>query len=89
MVSILENRRLAKILIWFLDVIKIILGDINKKFDVLIEGHNSLREQLERDREKNKKEHEELKNEMIWLRKDLNEHRNNTELHAVKKKKAS
>jgi hypothetical protein len=70
-------------------VIKIILGDINKKFDVLIEGHNSLREQLERDREKNKKEHEELKNEMIWLRKDLNEHRNNTELHAVKKKKAS
>lgn len=69
------------------DEFKIILEDINEKFDVLIEGRNPLREQLERDLEKNKKEHEELKNEMIWLRKDLNEHRNNTELHAVKKKK--
>ena len=62
---------------------KIILGDINEKFDVLIEGHNPLKEQLERDREKNKKEHEEFKNEMIWLRKDLNEHWKNTELHEV------
>lgn len=69
------------------DEFTIILEDINEKFDVLIEGHNSLKEQLERDREKNKKEHGELKNEMIWLRKDLNEHRNNTELHVLKKKK--
>lgn len=67
---------------------KIILEDINEKIDVLVEGHNSLKEQLERDREKNEKEHEELKNEKIWLRKDLNEHRNNTELHVLKKKKA-
>jgi hypothetical protein len=56
------------------DAFKIILEDMNEKFDVLIEGHNSLREQLERGREKNTKEHEELKNEMIWLRKDWVEH---------------
>jgi hypothetical protein len=69
------------------DEFKIILEDINEKFDTLIEGHNSLNEQLERDREENRVEHKELRDEILLLRKDLNDHRNNTELHAIRKKK--
>lgn len=69
------------------DEFKIILEDINEKFDVLIEGHRSLKEQLDRDREENRTEHKELRDEILLVRRDLNEHRENTELHAVKKKK--
>jgi hypothetical protein len=69
------------------DEFKIILEDINEKFDTLIEGHHSLNEQLERDREENRVEHKELRDEILLLRKDLNDHRNNTELHAIRKKK--
>jgi hypothetical protein len=76
------------------DEFKIILEDINEKFDTLIEGHNSLKEQLDRDRVENKNEHEELRAEILDIKKDIynlgqdvNEHRNNTELHAIKKKK--
>ena len=76
------------------DEFKIILEDINEKFDTLIEGHNSLKEQLDRDRLENKKEHEELKTDILDIKKDIynlrqdvNEHRNNTELHAIRKKK--
>lgn len=69
------------------DEFKIILGDINEKFGVLIERHKSLREQLERDREGNRAEHKELRDEILLLRKDLHDHRNNTELQAIRKKK--
>ena len=75
------------------DEFKIILEDINEKFDTLIEGHNSLKEQLDRDRVENKKEHEELRTEILGIKKDIynlredvNEHRDNTELHAGRKK---
>jgi uncharacterized protein YdcH (DUF465 family) len=75
------------------DEFKIILEDINEKFDTLIEDHNSLKEQLDRDRMENKKEHEELRTEILGIKKDIynllqdvNEHRNNTELHAGRKK---
>lgn len=63
------------------DEFKIILEDINEKFDVLIERRKSLKEQLERDREKNRAEHKELRAEILLIRKDLNDNRNNTELH--------
>ena len=69
------------------DEFKIILEDINEKFDVLIEGHKLLNEKLDRQIEENRAEHKELKDEVLLLRKDLNDHRNNTEIHASKKKK--
>jgi len=69
------------------DEFKIILEDINEKFDVIIEGHKLLNEKLDRQIGENRAEHKEIKDEILLFRKDLNDHRNNTELHAVKKKK--
>jgi predicted nucleic acid-binding Zn-ribbon protein len=76
------------------DEFEIIFGNINEKFDTLIERHHSLKEQLDRNRVENKKEHEGLTTEILDIKKDIynirqdvNEHRNNTELHAVRKKK--
>jgi hypothetical protein len=83
------------------DEFKIILEDINEKFDVMIEGHKLLNEKLDRQIEENRTEHKEIKDDFLFLkkdvlelkkdvsglRKDLNEHRESTELHAVRKKK--
>lgn len=76
------------------DEFKIILEDINEKFDTLIEGQNLLNEKLDRHIEENGEEFNEVRKDILYLRKDvselrkdLNEHRENTELHAVKKKK--
>ncbi len=69
------------------DEFKIILEDVNEKFDVIIEGHKLLNEKLDRQIGENRAEHKEIKDEILLVRKDLNDHRNNTELHAVKKKK--
>jgi hypothetical protein len=69
------------------DEFKIILEDTNEKFDVIIEGHKLLNEKLDRQIGENRAEHKEIKDEILLVRKDLNDHRNNTELHAVKKKK--
>jgi hypothetical protein len=69
------------------DEFKIILEDINEKFDVIIEGHKLLNEKLDRQIGENRAEYKEIKDEILLVRKDLNDHRNNTELHAVKKKK--
>jgi len=80
---------------------KIILEDINEKFDTIIEGQNLLNEKLDRHIEDNKQEFKEVRNDILYvkkdvmelkgdvseLRKDLSEHRENTELHAIKKKK--
>ena len=76
------------------DEFKIILEDINEKFDTLIEGQNLLNEKLDRHSDENKKEFREVRSDLIILkkdvwevRKDLSEHRENTELHVIKKKK--
>ena len=69
------------------DELKIVLGDVKEKFDTIIEAVNMVRETLERHKEENREEHEELKNEIIFLRKDLTAHRDNTELHAGGKRK--
>ena len=85
------------------DEFKVIMEDINEKFDILIEGHNGLNQkfdQLDRkiDRESEDrqaadmallKEIRSVKEEVRELRVDLNEHRNNTELHGEKKKRNS
>ncbi len=82
------------------DEFKIILEDINEKFDTLIEGQNLINEKLDRHIEENKEEFKEVKREILFvkrnvfdikrdvsdLRKNFNEHRENTELHAGKKK---
>ena len=76
------------------DEFKNILTDINEKFDTLIEGQNLLNEKLDRHSDENKKEFKEVRSDLlilkkdVWeVRKDLNEHRENTELHVIKKKK--
>jgi len=76
------------------DEFKNILTDINEKFDTLIEGQNLLNEKLDRHSDENKKEFKEVRSDLlilkkdVWeVRKDLSEHRENTELHVIKKKK--
>ncbi len=69
------------------DEFKIILEDINEKFDTLIEGQNLLNEKLDRHIVENRDEFKGVQREFLELKKDLNEHRDNTELHAVKKKR--
>jgi hypothetical protein len=76
------------------DEFKIILEDINEKFDTLIEGQNLLNEKLDRHTEENREEFNEVRKDILYLRKDVSElrkdldaHRESTELHAVKKKK--
>jgi len=76
------------------DEFKIILTDINEKFDTLIEGQNLLNEKLDRHSDENKEEFKEVRSDLlilkkdVWeVRKDLSEHRENTELHVNKKKK--
>jgi hypothetical protein len=78
------------------DELKIVLEDVREKFDTVIEGINMVKETLDRHMEENTEEYEELRNghdelkkEIMLLRKDLNDHRNNTELHAgTRRKKA-
>ena len=69
------------------DELKIVLEDVKEKFDTVIMAFNTVGETLERHKEENQKEHGELKNEIILLRKDVNDHRDNTELHAGGKRK--
>jgi hypothetical protein len=71
------------------DEFKIILEDINQKFDVLIEGHNGLNKKFDQLDNKIDREIEDrqaadvlLLKEIRELRTDLNEHRNNTESEA-------
>ena len=76
------------------DEFKIILEDINQKFDVLIEGHNGLNKKFDQLDNKIDREIEDrqaadvlLLKEIRELRTDLNEHRNNTEVHGEGKKR--
>ncbi len=69
------------------DEFRIILEDINEKFDTMIEGQNLLNEKLDRHIDENRKELKEVRDEILLLMKDVYDHRENTELHAAKKKK--
>lgn len=90
------------------DEFKIILEDINQKFDILIEAHNGLNQKFDQldnkidweieDRQAAdaallkevvflKTDLNELKQDVRGLREDLNEHRNNTELHGERKQR--
>jgi hypothetical protein len=60
--------------------LKIILEDVKEKFDTVIEGIQMISEKLDRHIDKNQKEHEKFEMGLLESRRDLNEHRNNTEL---------
>ena len=67
------------------DELKIVLEDVQKTFDTVIEAFNMVKETLDRNTEENKKEHEEFKTDLMLLRHDLSDHRDNTELHGKRK----
>jgi hypothetical protein len=76
------------------DELKIVLEDVKEKFDTVIEGINMVRETLERHEHKNDEQFKKFNMEFLEigkdireLRQDLNDHRDNTELHAGKRKK--
>jgi hypothetical protein len=61
-----------------------------EKFDTVIEGYNLLGEKIDRLSKQNEAEHRQLQTEITGLKREMNEHRSNTELHGGgKKKKAS
>ena len=63
------------------DELKIVLEDVKEKFDTAIEGYNLLSEKIDRLVKQNEVEHRQLQTEITGLKKDLNGHRSNTELH--------
>jgi len=66
--------------------LRIILVDVKEKFDTVIEAVNMVGEKLDRHAEENRNEFDEVKKEILELRWDLNDHRQNTELHSVRRK---
>jgi hypothetical protein len=60
--------------------LQIVLEDVKEKFDTVMEGYNLLPGKIDRVAE-------ELKGEIKGLRKDIDEHRLNTEVHGIRKKK--
>jgi hypothetical protein len=69
------------------DELRIVLEDVKEKFDTVIEGNNLLGEKIDRLAKQNEAEHQQLQSEILGLRRDLNEHRSNTELHGGRKRK--
>ncbi len=67
--------------------LKIVQEDVKEKFDTVIEGYNLLSEKIDRLAKQNEGEHRQLQTEITVLKKDLNEHRSNTELHGGRKRK--
>jgi DUF917 family protein len=61
--------------------------DVKEKFDTVIEGYNLLSGKIDRLAKQNEAEHQQLETEIMGLKKDLNEHRSNTELHGGRKRK--
>jgi phage shock protein A len=83
------------------DELKTVLEDVKVKFDTVIDALKMLKETLDRYIEESRKEHQEfkmailnvvanvsvLKTDVSEIRKDLNDHRDNTELHAGERRK--
>jgi len=53
------------------DELKIVLEDVQEKFDIVIESVNMVRENLDRFRDENKQEHEELRRDIVGLQADM------------------
>ena len=71
------------------DELKILIEGLRDDIKLVTEGVSTINAKLDRHIDENKQEHEEIRSELMHLRKDLNEHRNNTELHTQRKEKAS
>ena len=71
------------------DELNIVLEDVKEKFDTVIEGIHMLNEKVDRHMEENRKEHERFEMGLLELKRDMNEHRNNTELHGGRIKKGA
>jgi hypothetical protein len=67
--------------------LKIVLEDVKEKFDTVIDAFNMVKERLDRHEQGEEERFQRIEDRLISLQKDLNDHRENTELHAVKKKK--
>jgi hypothetical protein len=65
---------------------RIILEDVKEKFDTVIEAVNMVGEKLDRHAEENRNGFDEVKKEILGLRRGLNDHRQNTELHTVRRR---
>jgi ABC-type Fe3+-citrate transport system substrate-binding protein len=71
------------------DELKIVLEDVKEKFDTVIEAFNMVSERLDRHEQAEEERLERIESRLIELGHDLNEHRNNTELHGQRKERAS
>ena len=78
------------------DELKIVLEDVKEKFDTVIEAFNMVTGRLDRQEQAEEEGFNRLENDMLEIGKDirnlgqdLNEHRNNTELHTAKRERAS
>lgn len=69
------------------DELKIVLEDVKEKFDTVTEGYNLLNGKIDRLARQNEAEHQQIQTEIMGLKKNLNEHRSNTELHGGRKRK--
>ena len=69
------------------DELKIVFEDGKEKFDLVIEAVNGVNERLDRHEQVEEERFQRIEDRLILLQKDFNDHRENTELHAVKKKK--
>lgn len=63
------------------------LEDVKEKFDTVMGGINMINEKLDRHIEENRKDHERFEMQNLELRHGLNEHRESTELHGIRRKK--
>ncbi len=78
------------------DELKIVLEDVKEKFDTVIEAFNIVTERLDRHEKAEEERFQRLDTELLTIkadvteiRRDLNDHRNSTELHGEKTKKGA
>ena len=71
------------------DELKIVSEDVKEKFDTVIEAFNTVKERLDRHEKAEEERFERIESSLVELGHDLNEHRNNTELHSQRKERAS
>lgn len=53
------------------DELKIVLEDVNEKFDTVIEAFNMVKENLDQFRDENRQEHKEFKKDILGLQADM------------------
>jgi len=78
------------------DELKIVLEDVKEKFDTVTMAFNMVTERLDRHEQAEEERFQRLDTELLGIkadvteiRKDLNEHRNSTELHGERTKKGA